>query len=152
MPATVSPHDATAKTVTPGDNCFIKTLHTVWDILSYPFITTGELKWATGILSVNDDFETCATTTMFCSRAFNFCSCLHLFLNQHFLSGHNANACLLCSLPYIAAKMVTDINDGFNICSIPQEQIARVLYFTYFSRHSSAHSITVFRSAMWLHI
>jgi hypothetical protein len=57
MSATVSPHDATSKNE-PG--VLSKLLDVVWNIAAYPFITNGELKWATGILSVDDDFETCA--------------------------------------------------------------------------------------------
>jgi hypothetical protein len=46
-------------------------LHTFWKGLTYPFNTDGELKWATGILSVDDDFETCKlanTAIFFCMR------------------------------------------------------------------------------------
>jgi hypothetical protein len=66
MRATVSPHDATAKNGATEDSRFYKLLHMGLKIISFPFITTGELKWATGIMSVNDDFETCASTTISC--------------------------------------------------------------------------------------
>jgi hypothetical protein len=66
MRATVSPHDATAKNDATEDSRFYKLLHMGLEIVSFPFITTGELKWATGIMSVNDDFETCASTTFLC--------------------------------------------------------------------------------------
>lgn len=55
-----------------------------------------------------------------------------------FFSVQNSNACSVCMLPYIAAKTVTDINDGFNVCSIPQEQISRVL-----SSHGSSGFIAI---------
>ena len=57
MSATVSPHDAKAE---EGPGIFRRALHRIWKGFTYPFNTDGELKWATGILSVDDDFETCA--------------------------------------------------------------------------------------------
>ena len=58
-------------------------------------------------------------------------------------------------LPYIAAKTVTDINDGFNVCAIPQEQISRVLSKSFFvlflTFYRSSNVFVVHRVAMWLH-
>ena len=118
MSATVSPHDATKS----EDGILRSVSRFFWNVLAYPFATHGELKWATGILSVDDDFETCAKK----STVINIAAVNFLPNAFHTLLVHNANACLVCTLPYVAAKMVTDINDGFNVCSIPQEQISRV--------------------------
>ncbi len=114
MSSAISPHDATAKNEA---GLLSKFLGAVWNVVAYPFITHGELKWATGILSIDDDFETCTIPL----------AIIHNSAFFHSLSVHNANACLVCTLPYVTAKMVTDINDGFNVCSIPQEQISRVM-------------------------
>ena len=114
MSSAISPHDATAKNEAGLSSKFFGA---VWNVVAYPFITHGELKWATGILSIDDDFETCTIPLAIIHNS-AFC---------HSLSVHNANACLVCTLPYVTAKMVTDINDGFNVCSIPQEQISRVM-------------------------
>jgi hypothetical protein len=119
MCASVSPHDSTTQNE-PG---FVHQLmHQTWNLISYPFITDGELKWATGILSVNDDFETCKNPKGSPVRAL-----LEYYIRYlPFFLVHNASACAICTLPYVSAKMVTDINDGFNVCSIPQDQISRV--------------------------
>ena len=124
MSATVSPHDANTE---EGPGILKRALHTIWKGFTYPFNTDGELKWATGILSVDDDFETCALaiTAIFFSCAAIQQSCIST--NPTTFAVNNVNACLICMLPYISAKMVTDINDGFNVCSIPQEQISRVV-------------------------
>ncbi len=53
----VSPHDATA---TKEAGLSSKIFNAIWKVVAFPFITDGELKWATGILSADDDFETCA--------------------------------------------------------------------------------------------
>ncbi len=57
MAASVSPHDAVTKEE-PG--ILSKLLDAAWNVVAFPFITQGELKWATGILSVDGDFESCA--------------------------------------------------------------------------------------------
>jgi hypothetical protein len=86
MAATISPHDAT-----PNDQPTFtsKVLDVAWRVVAFPFITDGELKWATGILSVDDDFESCAihrvtlhehTTTILSAPHFSFSSerkCMH---------------------------------------------------------------------------
>jgi hypothetical protein len=50
MSATVSPHDATKQ----EDGIVSRLLGALCNVLAYPFATHGELKWATGILSVDD--------------------------------------------------------------------------------------------------
>jgi hypothetical protein len=59
MCASVSPHDATSK----EEPILSKVLDAAWSVVAFPFITNGELKWATGILSLDDDFESCAITS-----------------------------------------------------------------------------------------
>ncbi len=59
MCASVSPHDATSK----EEPILSKVLDAAWSVVAFPFITNGELKWATGILSLDDDFEACAITS-----------------------------------------------------------------------------------------
>jgi hypothetical protein len=53
-------------------------------------------------------------------------------------------------LPYIAAKTVTDINDGFNVCSVPQEQISRV-FTSFLSFSGNSNPTSVYRIAVRLH-
>lgn len=66
MCASVSPHDATSK----EEPILSKVLDAAWSVAAFPFITHGELKWATGILSLDDDFESCAFTTLFHTKHF----------------------------------------------------------------------------------